>query len=134
MCRDLHVNSLFTMQAQHTHPAVVSESVCNMAVGIIMQNCSTVWLNQLMSAIVPVCSCFWRSGWHGIKKIEVSLNLIKKSPIPFSKFPGVFRHCFRILKKPELASEIDSAALGQLLPGDLLGSLEEQYLTTQEVT
>ncbi|XP_005811339.1 tumor necrosis factor alpha-induced protein 2 [Xiphophorus maculatus] len=37
-----------------------------------------------------------------------------------------------ILKKPELASEIDSAALGQLLPGDLLGSLEEQYLTTQE--
>ncbi|XP_043998796.1 tumor necrosis factor alpha-induced protein 2 [Gambusia affinis] len=37
-----------------------------------------------------------------------------------------------ILKKPELASEIDSAALGQLLPRDLLDNLEEQYLTTQE--
>ncbi|XP_014892458.1 tumor necrosis factor alpha-induced protein 2 [Poecilia latipinna] len=37
-----------------------------------------------------------------------------------------------ILKKPELAKEIDSAALGQLLPKDLLDNLEEQYLTTQE--
>ncbi|XP_054913286.1 tumor necrosis factor alpha-induced protein 2 [Poeciliopsis prolifica] len=37
-----------------------------------------------------------------------------------------------ILKKPELASEIDSAALGQLLPADSMDSLEEQYLTTKE--
>ncbi|MEQ2185881.1 hypothetical protein GOODEAATRI_022729, partial [Goodea atripinnis] len=37
-----------------------------------------------------------------------------------------------ILKKPELASEIDSAALGKLLPTDLLDCLEKQYLETQQ--
>ncbi|KAK5618005.1 hypothetical protein CRENBAI_023494 [Crenichthys baileyi] len=37
-----------------------------------------------------------------------------------------------ILKKSELASEIDSAALGKLLPTDLLDCLEKQYLETQQ--
>ncbi|KAM4724337.1 tumor necrosis factor alpha-induced protein 2 isoform 2-T2 [Anableps anableps] len=37
-----------------------------------------------------------------------------------------------ILKKPEFASEIDSAALGKLLPKDLLDNLEEQYLASQQ--
>ncbi|XP_017262998.1 tumor necrosis factor alpha-induced protein 2 isoform X2 [Kryptolebias marmoratus] len=37
-----------------------------------------------------------------------------------------------ILKKPELMGEIDAAALGKLLPEDLLEPLEEQYLNKQE--
>ncbi|KAM9708900.1 tumor necrosis factor alpha-induced protein 2 isoform 1-T1 [Menidia menidia] len=36
-----------------------------------------------------------------------------------------------ILQKPELASEIDDAALGKLLPNELLEPLEEQYLTRE---
>lgn len=37
-----------------------------------------------------------------------------------------------ILNKPELASKIDAAALGKLLPKDLLDGLEEQYLDAQQ--
>uniref|UniRef100_A0A3Q2QIK4 TNF alpha induced protein 2 n=1 Tax=Fundulus heteroclitus TaxID=8078 RepID=A0A3Q2QIK4_FUNHE len=37
-----------------------------------------------------------------------------------------------ILKKPEIASEIDSAELGKLLPQNLLDCLEKQYLETQQ--
>lgn len=42
--------------------------------------------------------------------------------------------CVRILQKPELASEIDIEALGKLLTKELLETLEEQYLSTQQVT
>lgn len=42
--------------------------------------------------------------------------------------------CARILQKPELAGEIDAAALGKLLPDDLLEPLEEQFLSKQQVT
>ncbi|XP_045919634.1 tumor necrosis factor alpha-induced protein 2 isoform X2 [Micropterus dolomieu] len=38
----------------------------------------------------------------------------------------------QILQKPELASEIDSEALGKLLPAELLKPLEEQYLSKQQ--
>lgn len=41
--------------------------------------------------------------------------------------------CVRILQKPELASEIDSEALGKLLPAELLKPLEEQYPSKQQV-
>lgn len=41
--------------------------------------------------------------------------------------------CARILQKPELAREIDLAALGKLLPEQLLNPLEEQYLEKQQV-
>ncbi|XP_041828814.1 tumor necrosis factor alpha-induced protein 2 isoform X2 [Melanotaenia boesemani] len=37
-----------------------------------------------------------------------------------------------ILEKPELASDINSAALGKLLPKELLEPLEEQYLSKQK--
>nr|XP_015824468.2 tumor necrosis factor alpha-induced protein 2 [Nothobranchius furzeri]XP_054598069.1 tumor necrosis factor alpha-induced protein 2 [Nothobranchius furzeri] len=40
-------------------------------------------------------------------------------------YPGIFQ-------KPELSSEIDSAALGKLLPKELLEPLEEQYLSKQK--
>ena len=40
----------------------------------------------------------------------------------------------RILQKPEFAGEIDAAALGKLLPNDLLAPLEEQFLSKQQVT
>lgn len=39
-----------------------------------------------------------------------------------------------ILQKPELAGEIDIKALGKLLTNELLKPLEEQYLSTQQVT
>ena len=41
--------------------------------------------------------------------------------------------CVRVLRKPELASEIDHEALGKLLPEKLLKPLEEQYLSKQQV-
>ncbi|XP_070698095.1 tumor necrosis factor alpha-induced protein 2-like [Pempheris klunzingeri] len=37
-----------------------------------------------------------------------------------------------ILQKPELAGDIDSEALGKLLPKELLDPMEEQYLTKQQ--
>ncbi|XP_036928402.1 tumor necrosis factor alpha-induced protein 2 isoform X1 [Acanthopagrus latus] len=37
-----------------------------------------------------------------------------------------------ILQKPEFAGEIDAAALGKLLPNDLLAPLEEQFLSKQQ--
>lgn len=40
---------------------------------------------------------------------------------------------FSILRKPELASQIDAEALGKLLPKKSLESLEEQYLSKQKV-
>lgn len=40
----------------------------------------------------------------------------------------------RILQKPELASEIHIEALGKLLPKKSLETLEEQYLSKQQVT
>lgn len=42
--------------------------------------------------------------------------------------------CTRILEKPELASNINTEALGNLLPDELLKPLEEQYLSKQQVT
>uniref|UniRef100_A0A3Q2CET8 Tumor necrosis factor alpha-induced protein 2-like n=2 Tax=Cyprinodon variegatus TaxID=28743 RepID=A0A3Q2CET8_CYPVA len=37
-----------------------------------------------------------------------------------------------ILKNPELANEIDTTALGKLLPDEFLDNLEKQYLATQQ--
>lgn len=39
----------------------------------------------------------------------------------------------RILQKPELAPHISVAEMGRLLPEEVLGPLEEQYLTKQQV-
>jgi len=46
----------------------------------------------------------------------------------------MFGVCFRILAKPQLHSEIDSGPLGKLLPEKLLKSLEDEYLSNQQVT
>lgn len=40
----------------------------------------------------------------------------------------------RIFQKPELASEIRIEALGKLLPKESMETLEEQYLSKQQVT
>lgn len=42
--------------------------------------------------------------------------------------------CVRILQKPELVGEIEAEVLGKLLPPELLGPLEEQYLHNQQVS
>lgn len=42
--------------------------------------------------------------------------------------------CVRLLRKPELAGEIDTELLGKLLPKELLEPLEEQYLSKQKVS
>lgn len=41
--------------------------------------------------------------------------------------------CSRILNEPELEGEINAAALGDLLPDELLVPLEDQYVCSQEV-
>lgn len=41
--------------------------------------------------------------------------------------------CFRILQRQILAENIDSEALGKLLPEKLLKPLEEQYLNKHQV-
>lgn len=40
----------------------------------------------------------------------------------------------RILQKPELAPHVSVAEMGKLLPEEVLGPLEEQYLSKQQVS
>lgn len=40
----------------------------------------------------------------------------------------------RILQKPELAPHVSVAETGKLLPEEVLGPLEEQYLNKQQVS
>lgn len=42
--------------------------------------------------------------------------------------------CHRVLQKPQMAGEMDVAALGKLLPEELLKPLEDQYLNRRQVT
>lgn len=71
---------------------------------------------MFVSVCILIRECFWSRFEQNVQHVD-----------PFCVC------CVRILQNPELAPHISIGEMGKLLPEEVLGPLEEQYLSRQQV-